>query len=203
MSSIRENVLKTIFSSLSDHRLFINNKISFPQASDKELIWVIRIGIFGVGAVATVLALTIKSIYSLWALCSDLVFVILFPQLLCAIYVPFVNTYGSLCAFVVGLILRFGGGEAVIGLKPFIKYPMYDEKLHRQMFPFRTLAMLVSLITLMVVSYLAKVVFLRCQLPPKMDVLKVFHEDHEESEEIELNSKPVYVLEEKEHNKRL
>lgn len=125
------------------------------------------------------MALTIKSIYGLWALCSDLVFVILFPQLLCAIYVPFVNTYGSLAALIVGLILRLGGGEAVIGLKPFIKYPLFDENLNKQMFPFRTLAMAVSLVTLLVVSYITMVVFKRCNVSTKFDFLRSFEEKEE------------------------
>ena len=138
------------------------------QASDKELIWVIRISIFLVGALSTVMALTIKSIYGLWALCSDLVYVVLFPQLICAIYVPFVNTGGSLAAFVVGIILRLGGGEALIGLSPFIKYPLYDYKLGKQLFPFRTLAMVVSLITLIVVSYVCRRLFPNCGMFKKV-----------------------------------
>lgn len=144
------------------------------QASDKELIWVIRIGIFLVGALSTVMALTIKSIYSLWALCSDLVYVILFPQLLCAIYVPFVNTYGSLAALIIGLILRLGGGETVIGLPPFIKYPFFDEQSNKQAFPFRTLAMAVSLITLIAVSYMFKLLFKGFGISNKFDLFQAF-----------------------------
>ena len=50
-------------------KIFVyKNKILFScfQASDVELIWVMRIAIFGVGALATILALTIGSIYELW-----------------------------------------------------------------------------------------------------------------------------------------
>ena len=157
----------------------LNHCEFFLQASDKELIWVIRIGIFLVGGLSTVMALTIKSIYGLWALCSDLVFVILFPQLLCAIYVPFVNTYGSLAAFIIGLVLRLGGGEPVIGLKPFIKYPLFDEGLNKQMFPFRTLAMAVSLVTLLVVSYITMTVFKSCNVSTKFDFFKSFEAKEE------------------------
>ena len=152
----------------------MKNSYFLLQASDKELIWVIRVSIFLVGALSTVMAITIKSIYGLWALCSDLVYVILFPQLLCAIFVPFVNTYGSMAAFIVGIILRLGGGEPLISLPPLIKYPLYDEKLKKQFFPFRTLAMLVSLITLMAVSYLFKVLFKRCGVSNKFDLFQAF-----------------------------
>ena len=50
-------------------------------------MWVMRINIILVGILATVMALVIKSIYGLWYLCADLVYVILFPQLLCVVYV--------------------------------------------------------------------------------------------------------------------
>lgn len=36
------------------------------QASEMEIIWVMRIGIGVVGVMATVMALTIPSIYGLW-----------------------------------------------------------------------------------------------------------------------------------------
>ena len=126
------------------------------------MIWVIRCGIFVVGAIATVMGLTIKSIYGLWYLCSDLVYVILFPHLLGAVHIPKVNIYGSLVAGPLGLLLRIGGGESIIGLAAFIHYPYYDASLggsNGQLFPFRTLCMIVTLITLVSVSYLADYLF--------------------------------------------
>jgi high affinity choline transporter 7 len=69
------------------------------QASDRELTWVMRIGIVGVGAAASVLAIVVDSIYSLFVLCSDFVYVMLFPQLTCVIYFRDVNTYGSLSGY--------------------------------------------------------------------------------------------------------
>ena len=37
-----------------------------PNASETEILWVMRIAIFIVGAMATAMALTIKTIYGLW-----------------------------------------------------------------------------------------------------------------------------------------
>lgn len=49
---------------------------------------------------ATAMALTVKSVYGLWYLSSDLVYVILFPQLTSVVYLKkHVNTYGSLGEF--------------------------------------------------------------------------------------------------------
>ena len=144
------------------------------QASESELVWVVRIGIIGVGAVATTMALTIQSIYYLFVLCSDLVFVLLFPQLVSALYIPFSNLYGSSLGFIVGLFFRLGGGEQLIKLKPIIVFPMYQKDQLKQLFPYRTLSMAASWITLVAVSYVTKVIFERGILSMKYDFLKVF-----------------------------
>jgi high affinity choline transporter 7 len=70
-----------------------------------------RIGIVGVGAAATVLAIQVDSIYDLFVLCSDFVYVMLFPQLTCVVYFRDVNTYGSLAGYIMGLFFRLAGGE--------------------------------------------------------------------------------------------
>eukprot|EP00795_Rhopilema_esculentum_P010362 gene10362-19064_t len=180
-AAVMSSADSTVLSASSIFGYNIYKLIIRPKASERELVWVIRIGIFFVGALSTVMALTIKSIYTLWALCSDLVYVIMFPQLLCAIYVPSVNTYGSFLAFAIGLILRFGGGEPTVGLPSFIKYPLYDENLKKQLFPFRTLSMLVSLVTLILVSYAAEILFKKFQLSKRFDVFHVFKEEKEDT----------------------
>jgi len=133
------------------------------NASANEIIWVIRIGIIFVGIMATLVGLTVDSIYALFHLCSDLVFVILFPQLVGAVHIQDVNTYGSICAYIVGLFLRITGGEELIGFPATFKYPYYDETYNKgkgsQNFPFRTLAMIISFITLVSVSKLAYYLF--------------------------------------------
>lgn len=47
-------------------------------------------------AIATVLAITVQSIYGLLHMCGDVVYVVLFPQLVCVMFVPWFNTFGSL-----------------------------------------------------------------------------------------------------------
>ena len=62
------------------------------------------------------------------ALCSDLVYVILFPQLLCVVHFPeWCNTYGSLFSYCLGLSIRVTGGESLIGLPPLIHFPGFQE----------------------------------------------------------------------------
>lgn len=118
-----------------------------------ELKPVIRRMIWIVGIAATLIALKLQSIYALWFLCSDFVYTILFPQLVTALYDKKANTWGSLSGFVVALLLRLGGGEPVLGLPRWIEYPLIDAE-GVVNFPFRTTAMLASLVTIILVSRL-------------------------------------------------
>ncbi|VEN58227.1 unnamed protein product [Callosobruchus maculatus] len=159
---------------LSASSMFARNvyKLIFRQkASEMEIIWVMRVSILIVGFLATVMALTIPSIYGLWSMCSDLVYVILFPQLLMVVHFKHhCNTYGSLAAYIIAFLVRVTGGEPLMYLPPLIKYPGYDEETKMQMFPFRTMAMLMSLITLASVSWWTKWVFETGRLAPGYDI---------------------------------
>ncbi|KAG8252645.1 hypothetical protein J6590_053177 [Homalodisca vitripennis] len=156
---------------LSASSMFARNvyKLIFRQrASEMEIIWVMRVSIFVVGILSTIMALTIPSIYGLWSMCSDLVYCILFPQLLMVVHFKHhCNTYGSLAAYIVAFVVRMSGGEPLLGLAPTIYYPGWDGE--RQLFPFRTMAMLASLITLVGVSAGTKHVFETGMLAPGYD----------------------------------
>lgn len=90
-------------------------------------------------------------------MCSDLVYVILFPQLLMVVHFKHhCNTYGSLSAYIVALVVRLSGGEAMLGLPALIEYPGWDAENQRQLFPFRTMAMTISLLTLAGVSWVSR-----------------------------------------------
>jgi high affinity choline transporter 7 len=146
---------------------------NLSQASEMEIIWVMRTGIGVVGILSTIMALTIPSIYGLWSMCSDLVYVILFPQLLMVVHFKsYCNTYGSLTAYIIAFVVRISGGEPIIGLPAFIHFPGFDEEKNEQTFPFRTMAMLISLITLIGVSYGTQIVFLSGRLAPNYDIFR-------------------------------
>ena len=129
-----------------------------------------RFGIFGVGAMATAMAITVDSIYDLWFLCSDLVYVVLFPQLVSVVYLSGTNTYGSLAGFIFGLFFRLTGGEPSLGLNPLVKYPFYDTVENAQLFPFKTLCMCISFMSIIGVSYPLKYLFESGRLPRNWDV---------------------------------
>jgi len=121
-----------------------------------------RIGIFIVGIGAAGIGILVSSIYVLWYLCSDLVYVILFPQLLCVVYVPHTNTYGSLSAYITGFLFRFLIGEPSLGIPAAIHFGPY--------IPPKTLCMLICLATTLIVSQLAKSLFEKRILSPKFDI---------------------------------
>lgn len=107
------------------------------------------------------------------SMCSDLVYVILFPQLLMVVHFKeYCNTYGSLAAYLIAFFVRLSGGEPLMGLEAFVHFPGWDEENKRQLFPFRTMAMLMSLITLIGVSYWTKWVFETGRLAPGYDLFR-------------------------------
>ncbi|XP_071827919.1 high-affinity choline transporter 1-like [Apostichopus japonicus] len=157
---------------LSASSMFVRNvyKLVFRQsATEYELLWCMRITMIVVGIAATILGLTIKSVYALWFLCSDFVFVILFPQLFCVIYFSKCNTYGSLLGYIIGLFFRVAGGDATLKIPVLIKYPFYDNE---QLFPFRTFAMSASFITILVVSYSLDYLFKSGRIKPEWDIFR-------------------------------
>ncbi|CAK8686524.1 unnamed protein product [Clavelina lepadiformis] len=168
LGAIAAAVMSSIDSSiLSASSLFTRNVYKLAirqQASQKELTWVMRITLFFVGALSTTFALAVGSVYKLWYLASDIVYVVIFPQLVCVLYFD-VNTYGSFLAYLLAIILRLGGGEPVFNLEPFIHYPGGTN------FPFKTFSMLMSLVTLIAVSYAVKFLFVNGILAKKYDFL--------------------------------
>ena len=119
----------------------LNPDISFGRM---KLVMRGTIAAMGVGAVW--MALEVRSVQALWFFTSDLVFVLLFPQLIGALFDSKANLAGSIAAFSVSLILRLGGGEPLFGIPALIAYPEW--------LPFKTVAAGTGLILLPVVSRL-------------------------------------------------
>ncbi|NBO63335.1 MAG: sodium:solute symporter [Acidobacteria bacterium] len=157
--------------------------------SVKSIRRLIRLSILAFGILAAILALEVRSVQALWFFTSDLVFVLLFPQLLWALYDPRANRIGSICAFIVSFGLRLGGGEPLFGITPTIRYPeilsaltplngligssdqWYDPVTGGSLFPCRLLAALMGVITLPIVSRLTGRIDppRPCQVPAEID----------------------------------
>jgi solute carrier family 5 (high affinity choline transporter), member 7 len=115
-----------------------------PSMSVAHMNRAIRLSILLLGAAATALALKVQSVQALWFFTSDLVFVLLFPQLVFALFDRKVNRIGSMAAFTVSLVLRVGAGEPLLGIPALLPYP--------ESFPFRTVAAVTGLVLLPLVS---------------------------------------------------
>ncbi len=146
MSSVDSSILSA--SSMASWNVY--RPLVKPNISNENLTKVIKRCIWIVGIAATLLAIQVKSVYTLWFLCSDFVFVILFPQLVTALFDKKANRYGSMAGFAVAFVLRFGGGEATLGIPQILPYPMVVDEV--VLFPFRTFAMVSSLLTIVLVS---------------------------------------------------
>lgn len=187
--------------------MFVRNvyqMIFRPNASQKELAYCMKVTIVCAGAIAIALALAIPSIYGLFKLCSDLVFVIVFPQLVMVTYVPWANLYGAIAGYTVSFVLRLLGGEPLIHLPPTIKYPYYDDHSYNpanevdhegkgQLFPFRTFSMMMGLLTNLIICYATHKLFTTQYLSKKWDVLQAIDPEamlnsHSSSEEDNANS---------------
>ncbi len=141
-------------------------RLVWPGLSVRSLKRVVRASIAVLGAAAVVLALKVESVQALWFFTSDLVFVLLFPQLVFALFDRKANLAGSCAAFGVSLVLRLGGGEALFGLRPLIPYPeiaatvlpidprhWYDAQ-GALLFPYKSFAALAGFVLLPLVSRL-------------------------------------------------
>ena len=115
-----------------------------PDMSLQNMKLLMRAAILTIGVGAVWMAIEVQSVQALWFFTSDLVFVLLFPQLVFALFDPKANVIGSMVAFMVSLVLRIGGGEPLFGIQALIPYPEW--------LPFRTAAAAAGLMLIPVIS---------------------------------------------------
>ena len=150
-AAVMSSVDSSILSAASMFTWNVYRPLARPTADDRELRTCMRAAVLVVGGLATGLALVVQSVYALWYLCADLVYVVLFPQLVAALFFRRATRIGALAGAAVALVLRLGGGEPLLDIPALIPYPMVDAELG-VLFPFRTCAMLAGLTTIYIVS---------------------------------------------------
>lgn len=161
-------------------------RVFYPVASDKQMMWALRITIIFNTTIAMIIAITVKSVYGLYLICSDLVFVLLFPHLVLVVHFPhLVNRYGMVVGFSTAFILRALAGEQVLGYDAVLKFPNYAEGVDggvgHQRFPFRIVCMLIHLFLCLGVSYLTNYLYQEGYMTDELDVLREFKEKKEKS----------------------
>jgi len=156
-SQLSRNVFKAVF---------------FPRASEKQVMVALWVLIAANCALATLLGILYTSVYTLFSLSGDLVYVITLPQFFSVLYLDELsNTYGSVVSFILTLILRILCGEEKLGIPTYISFgkmysrdPLTGEEQDGPM-PFRLFLMLISFTIIVLVSSLAQYLFVTKRTP--------------------------------------
>ncbi|KAF0037909.1 hypothetical protein F2P81_010783 [Scophthalmus maximus] len=106
----------------------IYKNILRKEASDYEMQWVIRITVVVVGVVGTSITFFTNSTLVLWILGADISYTLIFPHLVCVLFVGVTNAYGAMVGYVIGLIVRILLGEyAPFGYRDYMNSSIGDK----------------------------------------------------------------------------
>ncbi|KAM4538275.1 high affinity choline transporter 1-like [Fundulus diaphanus] len=150
-------------------------KLIRNQVSDRELQWVIRITILVVGIGGTSLTYLDSRVLAFWILSSDLTYTIMLPQLICVLFIRISNSYGATAGYIVAFVMRVLCGEPVFSLPAVLRFPdgTVEDGVYIQRWPFKTICMLSSLLSIVAISCMASLLFNKGILPENWDVFKV------------------------------
>ncbi|XP_063683471.1 high affinity choline transporter 1-like [Bolinopsis microptera] len=174
MSSTDSSILGV--STLFTRNVFVN--VFYQKATDKFTVWFLRGTVFVNTVIAMIIAIFVKTVYGLYLICSDLVYILLFPHL-----------YGMIAGFSVALILRVLSGEPVLKYNALLKFPGYvepdqsDGSYGRQRFPFRNLIVILNFLITLSVTYLSKQLFAKYPDLQKYDILEGVRDQKTEKRE--------------------
>lgn len=142
----------------------------------------IRTSVVVFGLAGASLTFLHSGVMAFWVLGGEVAYILMFPQLLCVLFISSSNGYGAVAGFLLGVILRLLCGEPLLGLPPTIRCPgctllegqrEAEDVSYVQLWPIRSICMLVSLTTIVTVSRLVKALLDRGLVPEAWDVFKV------------------------------
>lgn len=163
---------------LSAASIFTSNiykNILRPQASEREIQWVIQASVVVVGLAGTSLTFLDNSVLMIWLLRSDLTYTLMLPQLVCVLFFKVSNGYGAVLGCATGMLLRVLCGEPVLGIPPVLMFPgcTLVNGVYIQRSPIRTICMLSAVVAILFFSYVAERLFNKGWIPEKYDFFNV------------------------------
>jgi len=167
----------------------VYQKVFRPKAKEREVLWALWVLICINCVIATTLALTYKSIYDLFVLCGDFMFVVVFPQLTFVLYWEKSNTYGSVSSFFTALFLRLLCGEKKLGLPKALDFgkvygepgscPLPEDEMHACTgeMPYRTFVTIIGALVFVLVTLLTDHLFKSGKVDLEKDFMHCFKKD--------------------------
>ncbi|XP_029902368.1 high-affinity choline transporter 1-like [Myripristis murdjan] len=158
-AAVMSSVDSALLSAASQTARNIYKNIIHKQASEKTILVVVKVSVLLVGLIGAGLAMTMSSILIFWILSADVLYSVMFPQVVCVMFLSEqVNQYGACAGLVVGLLLRLLVGEPSLGIPELL--PLPGDRIHEDghrvhLLPFRTAIMLISILIIVLVSRLA------------------------------------------------
>ncbi|XP_030193240.1 high-affinity choline transporter 1 [Gadus morhua] len=197
-AAVMSSMDSVLLSSASMFARNIYKNLLRVEASDRECLWVIRVSVLLVGLAGMGLAFMESSVLALWLVSGDLIYVTIFPQLICVLHCPRANGYGALTGLVLSTALRGLSGEPLLHLPPVLLFPGWRRDplsgAVSQYFPFRTAIMLLAMLSIPTVSLLAQGAFRLRLLPASWDLMGALQgggaEEGEDGEEREARAVP-------------